>query len=271
MNANSAEHDSPGLSLRRLTPALVAYAAPWVAMLAGAATTVLLVSAFGRDIDGWFVLARPYYIGFGVHVIVGLLLAHLLRRKGPTLPLRPTSSPARSALVIALWGAVLGLVIAVAFYRRETADRFPFGPDPLTASGVLAFLAHVLVLFPAAALMEELLFRGTLQPRLQAVFGERAALIVTAVAFALCHVDGTPAIALGLGLVTGWLALRHGTIWPAVWFHLGYNEALHVGQWAWSARGVPEIALAAMLGLILLVLHAGGMRKAEVAPEPPAG
>ena len=122
-----------------------------------------------------------------------------------------------------LWGSGAGLVGVV--YITLSARNDPFPAPPLLglqlAIGIpLAFL----ILSP----FQEFLFRGWIQPRLEAAVGRWAGLLVTAVGFALWHVlppfEGSPTstlpvsslegilTTLGMGLLFGYILQRTRSI-----------------------------------------------------------
>ena len=82
-----------------------------------------------------------------------------------------------------------------------------------------------LSLLAAAPLFEELFFRGTLQPLAASRLPWTAAVFLTALAFALIHLDGLPNILprLELGVVLGLLAARSGSVLPAAAAHAAHN------------------------------------------------
>ncbi len=135
----------------------------------------------------------------------------------------------RPTLRQVLLGAVIGIIMALALlpldYLMKTTG---FGWDkdverlgeqfigPLTTS-----LAGVITLGVAAALGEESVFRGAIQPR----FG----LILTAVLFALLHsnygITASTAIVLVIGLVLGLVRQRSNTT-TSMFVHAFYNMSI---------------------------------------------
>lgn len=76
-----------------------------------------------------------------------------------------------------------------------------------------------------APLAEEWLFRGSMLRRL-APLGERGAVVVSALCFALSHSSPHQLLyALVGGLVLGYTALRTGRLWCCVLLHMGVNAA----------------------------------------------
>jgi hypothetical protein len=71
---------------------------------------------------------------------------------------------------------------------------------------------------------EEIFFRGFVLPGLVKKFGIIWALVISSVVFGLFHIDLgaiVPTFALGLGL--GWVYLKTGSIWPAMFAHGLHN------------------------------------------------
>ena len=100
-----------------------------------------------------------------------------------------------------------------------------------TGGGVPLLLALGVLVVTMQAGIEEVLFRGWLQPLLARGMGEWAAVGVTAVVFALLHaivggIDGVSLLNLLLGgLLFGLLAARDRGIAGAVAAHVAYNAA----------------------------------------------
>lgn len=126
-------------------------------------------------------------------------------------------------------GVGLGvLMFALLFPLSFLLDKAGIGMDPniekLTEQllgPLMTTLPGVLTLGAAAALGEELLYRGALQPR----FG----VVLTAVLFALTHnqygVSPATLVVFLLGLVLGWTRRRYNTT-TAIFLHATYNIAI---------------------------------------------
>jgi membrane protease YdiL (CAAX protease family) len=126
--------------------------------------------------------------------------------------------------VEAVVAAGLGVAFAVAWVRL--LGEAP--ADPISRlRTTLGLLPTLLVVAVAPAVLEEIAFRGLLQGRLLALLGERAGVVTTAIAFAVCH--GMPLVLpihFALGLYLGWLRLRAGTLLPGMLMHFVYNGTL---------------------------------------------
>ena len=110
--------------------------------------------------------------------------------------------------------------LAVEFAGLSAIDRIqglPHQENPFSSVGVLGVVL-------GAPLAEEVLFRGYGIARIRELGGERRALLFTAAAFALAHMNwiklpGT----FVLGCFAGWLVLRTGSLWPALLAHVTVN------------------------------------------------
>ena len=106
------------------------------------------------------------------------------------------------------------------------------GVDPWVAGGYgWAGAAAATVIFPAV--FEELAFRGLILPRLARVLGGGEAVFVSAVMFAVLHLNPlTAPFLLPMGIGLGILRRRSGSLWPCVLMHLTHNAAaLAVAHW----------------------------------------
>jgi membrane protease YdiL (CAAX protease family) len=162
-----------------------------------------------------------------VFLLPAVLLAHGLGlAPRPWLRLRAAPAPA------VLFGAVVGLAgwfLGSALYGAARAlapahlvralDLSRLFEGPLTEQ--LAFAAAAGIVAP---LCEEVAFRGHLAAAFHARHRPAFAIGVTALLFALLHLDPirAPALLL-LGATYGWLAWRTGSIWPAVAAHATNN------------------------------------------------
>ena len=135
------------------------------------------------------------------------------------------------------WGCALAalpvaFVVAAAGYPMAT-------PDPLRDLAMLAF----------GSVLEEIVFRGLLQPALARAFERRRwpaggspltlANVATSVLFAAFHLWRHPlAVALGVfpvSLIYGRARELSGHWWPAALLHIGFNVALYAASWLLAA------------------------------------
>jgi membrane protease YdiL (CAAX protease family) len=140
-------------------------------------------------------------------------------------PLRPGERPTRMAL-LGLAAGAFGIAMATGYAAfHGTLSQAPVAaPDP-----ALLLWGGGLVLFQSTA--EEAYFRGWLQPVLARHWGDQAAILVAALAFAALHVMGgarSPVTLINLflgGLLFGCLAAQGRGIAGAVAAHFSWNAS----------------------------------------------
>ena len=170
---------------------------------------------------------------------------------------------AAAAPVVALWSEVLP-PSWVSFF-----DLGPLFRGPPAERALLVALTSLLA--PAC---EEIAFRGYLLSALRTRLGGGAALAAATAIFAAMHLDPVrfPALLLQ-GAAFGWLALRSGSIWPAVSAHAANNLAAALLA-SFPPAGAPEAAPGpgASLGLLAFgaaALAAVGTAWRRATPSPP--
>lgn len=124
------------------------------------------------------------------------------------------------------WIAPIGANWASPEQNAQLEAIFALPSRPLWQS--IAFFAV------APAVCEELLHRGLVLPSLCKRLGPPAGLITGAVLFGLSHFNLARLLpTAALGLATGALRLRTGSLWPSILLHASYNSSLliasHVG------------------------------------------
>jgi len=113
--------------------------------------------------------------------------------------------------------------------------------EAVAGASPVAFVA-IVVGFVAAAIGEELFFRGAMQSRLRARWGPKRAIVVTAALFGLLHFDPLhAAFATLFGLYLGWTVERAASLAPALAIH-GTNNLI-AGLSARWAQGDAEPSL----------------------------
>jgi len=141
-------------------------------------------------------------------------------------PMVVMSRPAVKWTAIAL--AALPAMLAVNYvYHSRLLELFgvdaPGIADPFELAGY-AFWVVVLAVCVMPAVWEEIAFRGLVQGRLSQAVGEREALVMTAVLFAIIHRSAISApYLLALGLVLGALRRRSGSLVPGMVLHFLHN------------------------------------------------
>ena len=219
-------------------PARIAWGLPdallcWMAGYLGAilASFPLYASHGGTDIDTKLV--------FGIilpaqQLTVVLAVVYVTRLKGQKSMASDFGFVVRwrdaKALIV---GAVLEVALTFALYPILTLDPHAQNQQLLTdlkdhrdAGTIILFVIGAVVFAP---LVEELLFRGVLLRALLRRMQPVAAVLASAVIFALVHYIGDPntlpflpALA-GLGAVLAVVALRSGDLSTSIFIHAGFN------------------------------------------------
>jgi membrane protease YdiL (CAAX protease family) len=171
-------------------------------------------------------------------VITGWLIAQ--RRTFRAYSWHPMAfSNGRAAAV----GGVAGLCFAVAITAfgaialTMNPAVIPRGVVPFPEHSPLRVVLASCVLVIVVPLTEELLFRGIILNRWRSLFGPRAGVWLTAIAFALLHGAFFPSLVFAVLL--GHLYLRSRELWAAIGAH-ALNNAIAI---VWQQWGLP-IALA---------------------------
>ena len=137
--------------------------------------------------------------------------------------------PARLAATFGAAIAVYGIAMVPAYFWQPPSERTNVILEFFRAGGPhLLLLLAVAVIF--APLMEEVLFRGLLQPALRRRWSFPAAALLTTLLFTALHFTQTgmywPSVA-GIflcGACLAWLRERTGSLWPPIAFHMGFNS-----------------------------------------------
>jgi membrane protease YdiL (CAAX protease family) len=151
-------------------------------------------------------------------------------------------------------GAVIELLRRHALGVTDTlAAALEVGP-----SSLLPLALFSLGLAPAFA--EELFFRGLLQPKLAQRWGGGPAVVLTAAAFGVFHLDlAQGAVAFVAGLLLGWVAERFRSVRPCIAAHATNNMLFVVlaafsPRWAGSMRMQPWVLAC---GVVVLATSIG--------------
>lgn len=208
----------------------------------------LAVAAFGLGVAGMFAAGAAAAVlmsqGFGIGMRPTLLVAELLLVTpallfvafGPRLSALRLGGSSHVALLMAvilgcsLWVTSAGLLELqssffppsaefVELFRRIHAALKPDGPFDAALS--------VLTIAVIPAVCEEILFRGVLLPSLARKMAPLTAVVVSALIFALIHVDGRQfdrvPFAFLMGVALGAIRVRSGSLLPCIVAHATVN------------------------------------------------
>jgi uncharacterized protein len=159
---------------------------------------------------------------------IALLIASGLNRREAFALRRPRSWWVAGGLAFGLLITLLivGIVLEPVLGAGEEQGLDPTGWDSDRAP---AFALNAILIVVLGPVVEESVFRG-IGFYLLAQFGQVAAVVVTAIAFALTH-----GIAVGLpiffiiGVGLGFIRSRTGSLYPPVLLHAGFNGIALVG------------------------------------------
>jgi membrane protease YdiL (CAAX protease family) len=219
---------SSGIDERRLQRKLIA----WWALVAVLA--VLGFSAQAADEEpaqdvlyrySTFVFGSFFYL---LVLAVVLLIASGIDRREAFALRRPSSWGLAAGLAVGLLVSLL-IVASVLEPVLEAGDEQGLDPTGWDSDRAPAFALNAFVTAVLGPIVEEALFRG-IGFYLLAQFGQVAAIVVTAIAFALTHgiLVGLPIFfIIGVGL--GFIRSRTRSIYPPVLLHAGFNGIALIG------------------------------------------
>jgi uncharacterized protein len=209
-------------------PVLVIYLIAVVGILALSLVAVTLVHAVYPDLPEKD-LALPTLLAGSLAASAALVMTTAVAvrpldaRRLRLLPGRETGMTLALVIVGTLaLGQVLGAATALA--GLDGLGTMAEIRRVLAGARGSELFAAVFVIGPVAGAAEEIFFRGFMQTALGAVWRPAIAVVVTAVAFALPHVEPIHmTLALGLGLWLGAVTERTGSALPAVAAHVVNN------------------------------------------------
>jgi uncharacterized protein len=172
-----------------------------------------------------FVFGSLFYL---LVLAVILLIAAGIKWREAFALRRPTSWRLAAGLAV---GLLISLLIVASLLEPLLGAGEEQGLDPTgwDSDRAPAFVLNAFVTAVLGPIVEELLFRG-IGFYLLAQFGQVAAVVVTAIAFALTHgiLVGLPIFfIIGVGL--GFMRSRTGSIYPPILLHAGFNTIALIG------------------------------------------
>jgi membrane protease YdiL (CAAX protease family) len=123
-------------------------------------------------------------------------------------------------------GLSVGLVAAAALLALTMLQP---AVRALGTPRLMSLAPWILLFVVSNAFMEELLFRGLFLGRYEPLIGKWLAILSTALAFTLAHMQvsyapnvwGFLLVTFGFSIAWGWLMLKTGSLWGSVLFHAG--------------------------------------------------
>jgi len=251
----------------RLWPVFAAYVLAFVGIVAFNLVALSVVHELYPELPERE-MSLPALLAGGFASAMALLVT-LLAAVRPFDPRRLRLLPGRETgpvLVLIIAGTLaLGQTLDSATVLAGLAERSAMADIRRVLEGAAGgeLFAAVLVIGPVAGAAEEIFFRGFMQTALAAVWRPRTAVIVSALAFALLHVEPVHAVlALALGLWFGAVTERTGSVLPAAVAHV-VNNVLYtlLTALALSIDGVRPNLLAGALALAVFVAAVAVLRR----------
>lgn len=190
-----------------------------------------------REVRGLFAIFAALLVLLGLHVglqdevpsltfelwvngaIAVLALLAVVRAHRVVLPMLRQHGLSKQTLLIVL-GVALPMAVAVALFA-SAMNRY-FGVE--VAESPFGVRWEILLGVIAAPLTEEPLFRGAILGTMRKHLGARESLIISSVAFAICHFSIISLVThVPMGLYFGWLSLRTRSLWPGILAHALHN------------------------------------------------
>lgn len=184
-----------------------------------------------------------------------------VRGVGRAWPWVVLTMPAMAALSLGLWSALLALGMATEVEFSDEVQKFLARPG-----GEVAFYMLAVAVAP---LLEEFGFRGWVQRPLERRWGAQPAIAVTAVLFALAHMQPQAVpVRLAAGLVLGHAVYATRSIWAGVALHVSWNAGVLALSTALpdfdpTGKGWQWAAPAAALAVLSLVWCAWTVRRMQ--------
>lgn len=164
----------------------------------------------------------------GSFAVIGLALS-VVRYREPlsTLGFVRTSGFRPYLFAAGMW--LIGLSILIVWMQVLIWLGVDFLVPPDTAQKALdeaggSIVITILLVGIAGPIAEEVFFRGFVLTGLLKRFGVRRALLFSSLLFGLFHIDpGAIVPTFALGLILGWVYLKTGSVWPAMFAHGLHN------------------------------------------------
>ena len=164
----------------------------------------------------------------GVFVATGITFS-VVRFREPlsSLGFNKTSGVKPYLFAVAMW--IVGLSVLMFWVQALVWFGVEVLIPPDTAKQALdkadgSIIATILLVGIVGPMAEEIFFRGFVLPGLVKKFGIIWALVISSVVFGLFHIDPATVVpTFTLGLALGWVYIKTGSIWPAMFAHGLHN------------------------------------------------
>jgi membrane protease YdiL (CAAX protease family) len=199
--------------------------------------------------------------------VVAFVATRVSAKHLPTTSLRLGASRTSVLGAFAATVGLLGLTLAgdaiSELLRVRGGGTLDYLVEALRAPSAARFVAALLVIGLASGFAEETFFRGYLQTRLTASWGQWPSIVVSAGAFGFLHFDLVQgSIAFLGGLFLGWVADRLGGVRPSILAHVT-NNAIFVTVAAFADAEAPSRGwhvFALLVGVLLWIAAVAVLR-----------
>lgn len=180
--------------------------------------------------DIWFYTLYALYYVLVTAAPVAVAAALFRMSPLPEKPLRHRISVTDTLLILLFGLSFCMLANYLTNYWLELVELFGvqrYEPEYMNDPGIGAAIGNLAIYAVIPGILEELVFRGWILGALRP-FGERRALLLSALLFGLLHGNLTQIpFAFLLGLLFGFLCIKTGSLWPSMLLHV-INNGLSV-------------------------------------------
>ncbi|MDX2053047.1 MAG: type II CAAX endopeptidase family protein [Polyangiaceae bacterium] len=197
------------------------------------------------------VVAVADELAMTLSVAAGLVVVRYWTRQRWRSLVPLSSCKARSYLPLLV--SAMGLALLTAALRIAVLP-----PEPNPVRGEVRASASVLLfsMLVLAPFTEELLMRGAVLGGLLRRYSTRKSVLISALAFAGLHLNPYQVLqSLVLGLISGWVRVQTGSLWPGILAHVAFNAALIL------IAGERHWAVYASSGAVVITLGLIGIRR----------
>lgn len=186
----------------------------------------------------------------GLLTLTIVLAFYLILRKklSEALMLRPVPVPTLLTAASVAPGLYFVVIVVLGLLPEAWTESYSEASAGID-SGTLIGVISVAVVAP---IVEEFIFRSLVMNRLSRVMPGWLAVVLSAVAFGLCHGEAVWfAYAFVLGAVFGFMDLRAGSVWPSILGHVAFNAIGQIFTFIPETEEGTEVVIA--MGVLLVV------------------